>query len=502
MGRKHPSTPQERVQWVSYMLAHSGDYGIVTQLSRTLGVSRPTLYAWTAQARQALEHAFLDTSAPLQPTSLERQILSLLIEGHNSYSNIQSCLYALTGQRVSIGTIAAVVQEAQRRALEWMASHAPTSPRSLALDEIYANNRCGAYLNVVDTDSWAVWAAEGPLPVDAESWILLLWLAQERGLSWHTTVSDGGDALRSACQTVDPDGRHARDHWHVLRSFSQVLARLARRLRDLQARTPTVERQAARIAAGQKPRGGKPRTDLAAHQAELADLARTHKELQSLGQMLREVLAVVVLDRDGVQGPVRREQNLSVVLELLGALLCNAPSAVQAELKRLHTQLRLAQHALLIFVARLEAIQQAIAAVVGPDGVALIGWAWLRRKVLGWDREQLLAGLPPEWRPAARVLIEAWESATRASSAVENWHSIVRPHLAVHRVLSPGMLALLAVWHNHRLFTRGIHKGHSPLQLSGMLEAPTDWLLALGYAPAPAQAMPTSVPLDELALAA
>jgi hypothetical protein len=45
------------------------------------------------------------------------------------------------------------------------------------------------------------------------------------------------------------------------------------------------------------------------------------------------------------------------------------------------------------------------------------------------------------------------------------------------------MLALLAVWHNHRIFTRGIHAGSSPMQLSGMTTAPTDWLVALGYPP-------------------
>jgi hypothetical protein len=63
---------------------------------------------------------------------------------------------------------------------------------------------------------------------------------------------------------------------------------------------------------------------------------------------------------------------------------------------------------------------------------------------------------------------------------VEGWHSILRPHLAVHRVLAPGLLALLAVWHNHRVFSRGAHRGFSPLQLSGM-EGPSDWLEALGY---------------------
>jgi len=503
MGQAHPSTPEQRAQWASQMLAHDHEYGMMSHLSATIGVSRPTLYAWKARARQALEHTFCNPSTtPAVTAQVARPILTLLLDSHSSYANIQVCLRRLIGVRLSIGTIAAVVHQAQDRALQWMATHAPPTARALALDEIYANNRQGAYLNVVDTDSWAVWAAEGPLPVDAESWTLLLWLAQERGLKWHTTVTDGGDALRSACQTVDPDGQHGRDHWHLLHTWSQVQHRLARRLRTLQERTPTVERQAARLAAGQKPRGGNPRTDPDAHQAEIADLARTLAELRALGQLLRDILAVVVLDRDGMQPAPRRQQNLTAVLELLSELHTTAPTALQAELKRLHTHTRLAQAALLTFVVPLDTVHQALLPVVGPDGLALIAWAWLRRTILAWDTEQLVAGLPEAWRAAARVLIHAWETATRASSAVENWHSILRPHLAVHRTLSPGLLALLAVWHNHRIFTRGVHKGHSPLHLSGMVEAPTDWLVALGYPPASAQAMPTSAPLDELALAA
>jgi hypothetical protein len=60
----------------------------------------------------------------------------------------------------------------------------------------------------------------------------------------------------------------------------------------------------------------------------------------------------------------------------------------------------------------------------------------------------------------------------------------------VHRVLSRGRLALLAVWHNHRVFTRGLHKGSSPLHLSGMVDAPTDWLVALGYPSVDTEVLP------------
>lgn len=95
-----------------------------------------------------------------------------------------------------------------------------------------------------------------------------------------------------------------------------------------------------------------------------------------------------------------------------------------------------------------------------------------------------------DWQDAARVLLGNWDAAVRVSSAVERRHSILRPHLAIHHSLSAGMVALLAVWHNHRVFTRDIYKGKSPLHLSGTLDAPSDWLVALGYPPLDAGTAP------------
>src|SRR5206468_8694815 len=125
-----------------------------------------------------------------------------------------------------------------------------------------------------------------------------------------------------------------------------------------------------------------------------------------------------------------------------------------------------------------------------PDQQALLAWAWLRRRPLGWTSASLLEAVPAAWRAAGRILLHSWDDAVRVSSSVERWHSILRPHVAVHRTLTSGMLALLAVWHNHRVFTRGVNTGKSPLQLSGTLDAPTDWLVALGYPPAAAPLQP------------
>lgn len=125
------------------------------------------------------------------------------------------------------------------------------------------------------------------------------------------------------------------------------------------------------------------------------------------------------------------------------------------------------------FVPGVEQVQREAAVVLGLTGVALVAWAWQRRAILGPTTDELVAGFPPAWGPAGRLLLTTWGRALRASSAAENWHSILRPHLAAHRTLSPGLLALLAVRHNHRVFTRGLHAGFSPLQLSGLPDAPS-----------------------------
>src|ERR687886_284896 len=105
MVQRHDSTPAQRAQVVAHMIAQAGDYGVVTELSRSLGVSRQTLYTWLEHGSQALEQAFLPVPTPPTATpTLERAILTLLVEGHASVRGIQTCLRVTTGQHVSVGT--------------------------------------------------------------------------------------------------------------------------------------------------------------------------------------------------------------------------------------------------------------------------------------------------------------------------------------------------------------------------------------------------------------
>lgn len=211
-----------------------------------------------------------------------------------------------------------------------------------------------------------------------------------------------------------------------------------------------------------------------------------------------------MLDHRGVLDAATRRQELDAVLGVLAEVAAAALPAQQGEVQGVHRQVTQALPGLVAVTDPLDGVQQDLAAVLGADGLALVGWAWPRRAILGPTIDDLVAGLAPAWRPAVRVLLTAWARAVRASSAAETWHSLLRPHLAVHRTVSNGLLALLAVWHNHRVFQRGSRRGQSPLHLSGLRDAPTDWLVALGYPPDDGSAPSLVRPADPspLALAA
>jgi hypothetical protein len=312
---------------------------------------------------------------------------------------------------------------------------------------------------------------------------------------------DAGAAARAACQRVHPTMPIQGDQWHVLHTCAQLQGRLDRTWRDLRDREAVVARQAARVAGGHAPKGRNPQTDVAAHQAHLASAERVTEGVRYLRQELHRLLSVVVLDRRGVLDAQQRQADLDSLLLLLAEVADGAEAPQQGVVRQLHQAVSDALPGLLTFVAHLAQVQADLRPVLGATRQALVAWAWLRRRTLGWSSAQIVAAIPQSWQAAARILVTAWDDAVRVSTAVERWHSILRMHLSVHRTLSVGRLALLAVWHNHRVFTRGIHKGQNPLQLSGIADAPTDWLIALGYPPASAgEALAPSVP--EVALAA
>jgi hypothetical protein len=484
----HDSTTEQRVRLVSELIAHDGKYGVVSQSSQSHAISRQTLYIWKRRAEQALKETFDQKEGATQKElQIERAVLTLLTEGHSSYRGIQNCLEELLGIHVSLGKISAIVQQAGEAAMEWLERQVPAGKRALALDEQYSSQRGEAYLNVVDVHSGLVLATVPPVGVDGESWELLLLDMGERGIEWKTAVSDGGRAISSGVQQVaQADQVFQRDTWHVLNECGKVQHRLDRVVEQWKEQAPAVQRQADRVAAGKKPRGTNPKIDVEAHAALIKRGEYVASSLRYLSHQLQLLLGVVVLSYAGACSVLcshQRQQELQTLLLLLEELAEQAPGAMQEELKKLLRHLCLAAPHLLCFAPDLDDVQNQVREHLGPAALHLIAWAWLHRDVLGKRSVLDLHDFPPPWREWAQKLICAWEQAVRASSCVENWHSVLRPFLAVHHQLSAGMLALLAVWHNHRVAPRGLHLGQSALQRAGLQSQPADWLCSLGYPP-------------------
>lgn len=493
MHHHHCSTPADQIRLASAMLAHEGSYGHVSQLSREHDISRQSLYALKLRGREAMERKFCTKEEITEwKVRIERIVLTLFTESHASREGIQHCIEEMLGVHVSTGKISKIIHQAGQRAQEYLKRHIPKGKRAIALDEQYSSKRGEAYFNIVDVWSSLVLASIPPVAVDTESWMLLLWQMEEQGFQWKLTVSDGGKAIADAVHKVTPDRVHQRDVWHVLHECQKVQGRVHRAVVLLQEQTPKVERQAKRVALGKKPLGRKPKTDVVAHAKDVKQMEYVATSLCYLSAELQRLLEIVVLTDQGILGSQDRQEELHTLLELFAELCEVTPPSLKKEVEKLLRHVQLALPCLVTFCQPLDTVHQSAIDQLGEAAVHLIGWAWQRRAILQPQTDKLVADFPPDWQTHATALLSAWNEAVRSSSAVENWHSILRPFIAVHRHLSADMLAILAVWHNHRVASRGLYKGLSPLIRSGLTKEPADWLVALGYphlaSPSPKQA--------------
>lgn len=486
MHQSHCSTPAQRMRLASCMLAHEGKYGMVSQLSREHDISRQSLYTLRAKGQEGMESVFCPKDRlTVEKVQIRRAVLKLLTDGHASREGIQQCIEEILGVHVSLGEISAIIHEAGKRAQEWLDQHIPEGMRALVFDEQYSSQRGKAYLNIVDAHSSYVLVSAPPVAVDGESWSILFLILQGQGVKWDIAVSDGGKAIGEAVREITPECVHQRDVWHVLHECQKVQGRVERAVNQLHEQTPKVEQQAKRIAAGKKPLGRNPKTDVAAHAKDVQQMEYLATSLQYLTHELKQLLGIVVLKEQSILSSGERQEELDVVLILFSELCEIAPSSLKKEIEKLVRHIQGALSHLVVFCQPLDRVQQSAKEQLGEAAVHLIGWAWLHRAILGLRTKHLAADLPPAWLPVVRELFAAWDEAVRSSSAVENWHSILRPYIAVHRHLGADVLAILAVWHNHRVAPRGLHQGQSPLMRAGLAQKSTDWLVALGYPASP-----------------
>ena len=482
-------TLAERVELGCLCLLGAGQYGLITALASELGTSRQFLYTLRARAHHALERALaagqpgrpaLDQRVVVDELAVQRAILVLSQVAHASVRGIQECLSEVLGVTRSVGYIDGVLQEAARRAQAL--SVVPPAPVHAEADELFAAGR--PVLGVVERPSGAVLALVPAAERDETSWGCTLLDVVARGTSLASLTADGAEGLRAGARAAGL-AEPALDHWHTLRELERT-----RQLLDNQAyRALGAADRSARAAAaeayrqqhGRRPRGGRPLQapadpDSAAATARAAEAAvRRADDAAVVLAAVREALRPV----DGRTGQIRAPAAVAAELAAAAELLREAGGrAVDAA--------RVLEHRRAGLLASLTALQAALTgprAVLDEPTVAFLAWAWQHRARLGLgDASEAWPAHPA----AARWVWAALDAAGRTTGMAENLNSLLAPHRAAHKGLPAPILAVFAVYHNHRVFPRGKRAGHSPLDLLG-LPSP-HWLDALGYRRTPAPA--------------
>jgi len=214
-------TADDRMEIGCACLLFAGEYGLMTQVAREVGVSRQFLYKMRARTRAAREQALapgvagrpaVEERLVVDDAAVKRAVLRLSQVGHAAVRGIQECLADMRGVERSVGWIEGVLQEAARRAEVLTA--APEGPRQVAADEVYAAGP--PVLEVVEPRSGLILALE-PTPTRDETAGGCTWLdLAERGGQVGGVVADGAEGRRAGARAAGvPEPR--LDHWHTLR---------------------------------------------------------------------------------------------------------------------------------------------------------------------------------------------------------------------------------------------------------------------------------------------
>ncbi len=475
-------TADARVEIGCACLLFAGTYGLMTHLAREVGVSRQFLYKMRARTRAALEQALapgvagrpaVEERLVVDDAVVERAVLVLSQVGHASVRGVQESLAEILGVERSVGWIEGVLQEAARRAEGLTA--APEGPRQVAADEVYAAGQ--PVLEVVEPRSGLILALE-PTPTRDETAWGCTWLdLAERGVQIGGVVADGAEGLRAGARAAGvPEPR--LDHWHTLRDLGRIErvleAEAYRRMEEAERAERAVAAEEHRRRHGRRPRRGRPlraATDAASVQAAIA----AAEEAMARADGAATVLAAV---REALRPVVAADGRVRTAAEV-GGDLETAADLLRAAGGRATEAATLLEHRAVGLTAYLTDLDQALAApraVLPPDTIAFVAWAWRHQRA--FDLRDAAEAWPAD-PTAARWVWAALDGAVRASSMVENLNSALDPHRAAHRGLPWPILAVWRVYRNHHVFARGKRAGHSPLDLAG-LPAP-HWLDALGY---------------------
>ncbi len=505
MTRPEPQLPPSPFAVIALdALSRQGEYGAITELANAHEVSRHQVYALRDHARSALEAAFSDDKPPpgsftltVTEADIARTAVAMRVVTPSSIRDEVAMLPIIYGTGWSFGKIQALLAEAGERAARHQAGVDLSGIEHTAQDEMFSQGQ--AVLAGIDLDTQYLFLLEAHDTRKGEDWLAALsTLRDQQGLWPRAVVKDAGTGLAKGVGDCWPGVQENDDLFHATYMMGREAFHLERRAYSVIAGVDALARKRAK--------------------------AKTEKERRSLGQKLRRKRERerTVIERYDSFEALRREAERVLELADRGSGQLRRSSEVVQVLTRVAGEMMKLGTARIRKVARyisnraeglgryLDDLGDRIEAAVEPAGgrpaveaVTRAYQASLSHSKGGprWDRRARTQELEEAARQLAEVVERDPENLYRAvsmvlpvlarryraSSAIENLNSVLRPYLVVQKTTSKPFLDLFRFYWNTRIREWGPHKGTSAHELlTG--ERVDDWLTLLGYPPGEAMA--------------
>lgn len=475
MSHYQPGKPnlQTRMNLSFEMLNPHREWGTVQRLAHEHKVSRKFLYELRDRAGEAL----LDVLAPRQPgrhaaeprllidtSFLRRATLVFASIFPGSIREIELALDLLFQETRSIGWIQQTLQAGGNAAEEYWKRQALPLEVLGEVDEIFKGRQ--PCLTVVDGRSFLALSLQAAEHRDETQWGCTLLDLEARGVQFRDLAADGARGIAKGIQAAEIHAPFYPDLFHKVREAHYVTQRLehaAYAALDLEARAERAWREAQ---ADHKRRGPRLKISVPLEVAR-PQAAQTVYHYDAWCYLWRE--ARRALEPWDEAGRLREPQQTRATLEAACDLLEELHVAVLT--KFVVEQLRPALEDLL---AAPKALYETLApwqALLPADTLAFLVWAWSHRQMLALTTPEAL--VPPELLADACAVWEILTWFHRTSCLAESLHSWLRPHFEAHRSIPAWLPPLLLVVWNHHRFTRGKRQGHTPMELAGLVEAPS-----------------------------
>jgi hypothetical protein len=445
------------------------EWGRVTELAHTYGVSREFLYQLRDQALTSLTSG-LAPGQPGRPPLTEplvidrdfiRRAIVVLPLLKGTVRDIQHGLSLLFGIDRSTGYISQTLTAAGEQAAHSNQQLSVPLPILGEADEIFQGRK--PCLTVVDGRSFLVLNLTPAASRDGTTWGLTYLNLVERGFQFQDLACDGGTGLRAGLKEAElaiplrPDLFHLLQEAHRLTRRLEAAAYKALETAD-RAHRADLEARGLRRRRGPRLKIKVPLPQAQREAAQAVDLFDTWVWL--LGEIRQALEPISPAHR--LVSAAEAQVTLETAITLLKALARPDITAFADDLQQKLPEL----------LAPLQWLAQQLTPLLQPLDPAtqdFVIWAWQHRHHWSLDSD---TDIPAPLRAVVQAVGDTLALFHRSSSLAESLHSWVRPYLQIHRGMPPWLLPLLQLFWNHHTFERGKRAGHSPLELAGVEDVP------------------------------